>query len=280
MREIEQVLTKLMRIWTPDSGGGVLKTAASVEAERAALAVSESERLEHGGEEEAAVTMVLGPGTATGLGTESNRGGVRGSGGKSAARAEEDDEPVPDERDLAAILALPSPALQAILSDAAAGGDEQEEVTVYYEDYIARIWPAVEASFRKAADVKVALDDAAAAEAATALAAAETANPEETGTGTISSPVLALTTGRRNRAHVAIADIAKNSNRSQSSLPPYGLFDIVLFGDEPERSVFSHVQALIPPPKISLADLAMILPSPQDYQVSRITHLAHTKPLT
>ena len=279
VREIEQALTKLLRIWTPDASGGVLKTAASVEAQRAAaaaLAAIESERLGAGDEEEAIVTMVLGPG----LGAEelTSTSPTTKRRGPSAARVEEDDEPVPDERDLAAILAHPSPALQAILIDAVAGvggvnegAEGEEEAVVYYEEYVARIWPAAEAGFRKAADVKAALDEAAAVEAAAALAAAEVTSPEETG---ISTPVPALTRrasikGRSNRAHVAIADIAKNSSGSgsHSSLPPYGLFDIVLFGDEPERSVFAHVQALIPPPKISLADLAMILPSPQDYQV-------------
>ena len=280
VREIEQVLAKLLRIWTPDASGGILKTAASVEAQRAAaaaFAASEMERLGAAGNvDEAAMTMVLGTGIEGTEGLTSTSPVTIRRGNKSAARAEEDDEPVPDERDLAAILAQPSPALQAILSDAGEGVVDEEEEMMYYEDYVARVWPAAEASFRKAADVKATLDEAAAlaaVEAAATLASAELTTPEDTGSPGL---VPALTRrnsikGRSNRAHVAIADIAKNSNSSQSSLPPYGLFDIVLFGDEPERSVFSHVQALIPPPKITLADLAMILPAPQDYQVTEIT---------
>ena len=60
------------------------------------------------GDENEAAVMVLG----TGIEELPTTGSPNTRRTGKAARVEEDDEPVPDERDLAAILANPSPALQ------------------------------------------------------------------------------------------------------------------------------------------------------------------------
>ena len=54
-----------------------------------------------------------------------------------------------------------------------------------------------------------------------------------------------------------------------SPIPPYGLFDLFLYGDESERVVINNAQAILPPPKISLAEMALVLPPSQEFQIIR-----------
>jgi len=141
-------------------------------------------------------------------------------------------------------------------------------VACFYEEYVDRLWPAVEAAFTKAADVKAQLEaEAAAAAAAAAIAAADSNQAGGVADGRRASSSAGRRSTSAGRAQSAISD-ALNATKG-SPIPPYGLFDVSLFGEESERAVVAIAQAVLPPPKISLAELAMMLPAPQDFQVVR-----------
>ena len=164
LREVERVLRRVLRIWTPDATGGVLHTATTA-AE--ALAVKTAAAV-------AAAKNNVGTvgGVDASLG-DVNGGELEGHGleltrltRKPPASADDSEETEKDDRDLAAILAAPSPELQAIMADAPAtsaavsssaiSSEEQSGLgrVVYYGDYISIVYPVVDASFPKSADVK------------------------------------------------------------------------------------------------------------------------------
>jgi hypothetical protein len=262
--EIGRVLGKLLRVWTPDPAGGALKTGPVAGAGTGT----------GGGGGSAAAALLDGSAAATPA--------THSTALTATRKAHADDEEASvDDRDLGAILAAPSPELQAILDGhasllgapthpdgltaAAEGATEGEGSVLYYGEYVTRTWAAVTHSFPKAADVKATLDALAAHHAAQQAENADTHPNTARGEG---RRMMSRRNSTAGRAHAAIA-AAQASVALTSALPPYGLFDILLDGDESEKVVATNALAVLPPPKISLAELAMMIPPSQEYQITR-----------
>ena len=117
LREVERVLRRVLRIWSPDVTGGVLYTAASAAEAFAIKTIA------------AAAAAKKNAGTVVGVNGGANGGDGEGQGLEltrltrrlpTANAADDAEEIERDDRDLAAIVAAPSPELQSILLDAPA----------------------------------------------------------------------------------------------------------------------------------------------------------------
>jgi hypothetical protein len=136
VREVEQMLGRVLAVWQPSPTGGALVTSATLEAARAARAAALAAL---GGDSVEDAEIAAANATAAATAAGANGGTDEPARALARKPAADDDEPVADERTLAAILQAPSPELRAILADDHIGRAAASQVgRALYTPYLGR----------------------------------------------------------------------------------------------------------------------------------------------